>query len=559
MRAESETSTLDGGDAQTSRSLIPAGLLRLILLRYRGALRRYVFGSGKKRVMTIVGLCLFAMFALPQFLVRAPMNVDPVNLRRWLPLGFMLLFGLSLLAARRRTSSGFLPAEVDLVFPGPFTRRQIVLYQVLHQAGILVLSAAWMSIFFRFGGTYLQRVLAIVLVLQAVNMVTASLSSLLGLLWSRGTAWVSACGVIALGLVAAMVWKVPHWPKGGDLVAWKHWMVAVRESPGVEILCVPFSPYVEIFAAADVAAALTWVSVALGVNVLLIALYVALDQGEIESMVKAVAKRQRRTATNEGITVANRAQQVRRVVPMLPWLQGVGPTMWRQLTVQYRRTGPIIAVAGPVAIAAIAAIGISMFGAIGWGVTGLVGFYLYIGMSFILRTDFRGDLDHMAHLRTVPIAPWAISLGQITASAGIMAGFVSALLLGVMAGTWPPRADVVWAAVILVLPLCFTLVAIDNAAFLLVPVRWKDTNVNAGFDPANMARHMLLMLVKTVAIGVLVLILFTSFAIGDALDLTFWFSAPLAVLILLPVDLGLLQICVVLFNRFDVAGDEPGS
>jgi hypothetical protein len=46
--------------------------------------------------------------------------------------------------------------------------------------------------------------------------------------------------------------------------------------------------------------------------------------------------------------------------------------------------------------------------------------------------------------------------------------------------------------------------------------------------------------------------------IGGSLDLPLWFVAPVIATVVAGVDWAMAGTCAVLFNRFNVAADEPG-
>lgn len=542
-----------------TRGLLPRGLLTLILLRYRATLRRYLFGSGKQRVMTIVGLGFVAVWILPQLLIRPPNVVASDTLRQWVPVGILVMLGVSLLTAKARQGAGFSPQEVDLVFPGPFLRRQIALYQIVYQIGPLLFMGLWMAIFLRVGENFLNRAIAFVLIGQGINLLAACSVLLIGVLRARGGTLASIVpAVIVVMLATAAVWSAPPLPLGGDFASWRLWATQLRETAIVSALCLPFVPYVEVLVGSFAGETLGWLAAAVGLNALLMSAYVALDRGEIESMVQMVKKRHRRHSPDEGISVPRSATLAQRTVPMLPWLGGAGPTMWRQLTIQFRRFGVLGSLLAPVLLAILGAVIVKTLGTMGGVFAGMLCFYTYLGMSVILKCDFRGDLDHMPHLRTLPVSAQAIAAAQIASSAIVMSAVVLPLALGILFGASALTAEALFAAMVGVVPLCAAIVSIDNAAFLLVPVRINTSTMNAGFDPALMARTMLLFLLKLLGLGALAAVIGTMIWVGGVLDLPLWFVAPVSAAVVAGVDWAMVGACAVLFNRFNITADQPG-
>ncbi|MGD0517196.1 MAG: putative ABC exporter domain-containing protein, partial [Thermoguttaceae bacterium] len=111
-------------------------LIKLLRFRFRGALRRSFRGIKTVRgaIFFMLGLGTLLLWLGPQVMVmfvagHAP-RVDPQMLRDVLPL---VLFGVSLMAvlsAARMEGIHFTAAEVDFLFSGPFSRRQLLFYKL---------------------------------------------------------------------------------------------------------------------------------------------------------------------------------------------------------------------------------------------------------------------------------------------------------------------------------------------------------------------------------------------------------------------------------------------
>lgn len=103
----------------------------------------------------------------------------------------------------------------------------------------------------------------------------------------------------------------------------------------------------------------------------------------------------------------------------------------------------------------------------------------------LFRNDFRSDLPHMDWLKSLPLPPWQIVLGEILAPWCLLVG-LQWLLLVAMAGVsvgleWPDgpalpqwRGPILIAAAMLVPPVDFLLLCLPNAAALLFPA-WVST------------------------------------------------------------------------------------
>ncbi|HRJ50187.1 MAG TPA: hypothetical protein PKU91_06620, partial [Phycisphaerales bacterium] len=152
------------------RSVLPRGLRRLIVLRYRGTMRRMLFGSGKQRAFGLLGLGLMSLYLIPTIASgRSRSGHIPTDQALlWLPVFVVLIVAVQAAFRGRRSGFSFLPSEIDLVIPGPFSRRQLLVYQLAYQSGPTILMAAWLAAFVRSEGTYLATVLGIALTAQCV-------------------------------------------------------------------------------------------------------------------------------------------------------------------------------------------------------------------------------------------------------------------------------------------------------------------------------------------------------------------------------------------------------
>ena len=93
-------------------------------------------------------------------------------------------------------------------------------------------------------------------------------------------------------------------------------------------------------------------------------------------------------------------------------------------------------------------------------------FYLAGGLRF----DFRDELDRMETIKAWPVAPWRLFLAMLAPQVLLISVLVAVAVLvrSALAGVLEPIALAAISAVPL---LVFAWVALDNAVFLLVPVR----------------------------------------------------------------------------------------
>ena len=191
-------------------------------------------------------------------------------------------------------------------------------------------------------------------------------------------------------------------------------------------------------------------------------------------------------------------------------------------------------------------------------IAGFVGGYVItmtVFMSSMFAFDFRGDVDRIDVLKSLPIRPAAMVIGQLTAPV-VFISFMQALVLAVMAYASSKETVTfgLHAAIPLTIPFNFLLFGVDNLLFLLFPTR----NLNAApGDFHLMGRYVLLNLAKFVTLG-----LATTLAAIAAIPLyVLTHRALLAMtaawIILAGCAAALVPFLALAYRQFDVAHDTP--
>src|SRR5689334_649958 len=108
-------------------------LFKLMTLQARAAVRRSLRGvkSARGAVFFAVGVVVFLLWIGPTLLTLHLTRrdaVDPAKVREYLPAALLLACAGALLAPGDKALY-FTPAEVNFLFPGPFSRRQLLGYK----------------------------------------------------------------------------------------------------------------------------------------------------------------------------------------------------------------------------------------------------------------------------------------------------------------------------------------------------------------------------------------------------------------------------------------------
>jgi hypothetical protein len=175
----------------------------------------------------------------------------------------------------------------------------------------------------------------------------------------------------------------------------------------------------------------------------------------------------------------------------------------------------------------------------------------------LIAFDFRGDLDRMDVLKSWPVPPVPLVLGQLLTPVLIIC-VVQWIALAVIASTLEGGGTAMQAAfgaAALIMPFNFLLIGLDNLLFLLFPSRAMTPTPG---DFQVMGRLLLTYLVKLVILGV-------AAATAALIAVPVYFltgrnlPAGLTAAWLVLAGFAAAQVpCIVLaFHRFDVARDIP--
>lgn len=549
--------------ANPDRSLLPASLVKLVGRRYWGVLRRLVTGGAKRRGFTALGGLIVALWLLPAMVSsrRGPM-ADPETVLRWGPLILAGMTLLPILFQSRQSPIAFTPAEVDFVLPGPFSRRQLVLYRLLYLTGPLVLMAAWFGLLFRMPSGPVLSFFSFLLLGQFTQLVAMNLNALRDWLGNRWLAVNAATSALVLGAVG---WAVLGAKSSlGQAGPWSFqtaadvflFLRALRHQPILELSLGVFDPFVRGLAAQSIGEASPWLGTAALINLALITILLRLDRGQIEQLVLAS---QRQTELLErmrrGSVLRAKPSSASQRVPMPPFARGAGPLFWRQATSAYRALGPrllTLLVVGTVCIAYF----IGTRGAFAKAI-----YPMLIAMtpviSGFMKGDFRGDLEHLPMLKALPIPPIAMVAGQIALPVCILCA-AQGLVVGSLWAAMP-TGDLLTALLLLALaiPMNVVMTCIDNAIFLFAPIRSGAGHQAPGFDPARMGRQALVGIIKLLALGGAgVLAAGPAFLVYRGTD-SLNAAIATAGLVFAALIWPSLQTVAVAFNKFDPAIDQP--
>jgi hypothetical protein len=540
-------------------------LMRLIQI---STLRRLFRGARTPRgaFLIIFTIAIFAMMMLPSLFIS---NMRDNAGGRFFggmaePYLAPLLLGTTLMfvfSSAGEKALYFSPPEVDFLFPAPFGRRDLLVFKLAQTLLSLVFMAFLFSLsFLIYLNLWLSAFVGTFLALAFVQLLALS-SAFLGQIVAeqaytrRRRLILLSIGVLVFAALAQMLWQTPV-QSPAELAR------NFRASWTGMVVLAPFEVFSHAILATRVFPDLIcWSAGGLAINLALLALIFRLDADYLESAAAVSQKlyeKIQRMKQGGGVSFPVSEKAARTRLPRFPWLGGAGPLAWRQTLIAMRtsRFALIISlgIAATLAVLGLVAdrnrTGPDFVSGMGVGFTA----YLTFIFSMQLPWAFRGDIEHMDSLKTLPITPLALAAGELAGGVVVLAVIQLVVLAALLAAEGNPA--MIMTAAAFIVPFDVLMLGVSNLLFLVYPVRLIQTSAP---DFQLMGRMMLLMLLQF-------LILIPSLGLPAASGaLVFWASglswpafAVTSWLVLL-AELPMILIALAwVFQRFDPSTDMPG-
>jgi len=475
---------------------MPNSLWMLLSLNFRATFRRVILGARTLRgiLFLALGMLVVCLWLLPSlyYAGRAP-QTDPRTMQAVFPFALLAFCLGNLVTSFAETAVAFTPAEVDFLFSGPFSRRNLLFYKIARSAlGTLLTTIILAIIFMRFSVSFPAACVGVWLTVQFMQlfaMVMVMLGQSVGQrLYGAGRQAI-ALVVVLLGVIALVS------SRGGALADGPaRLMQEMQSTLAGKVLLAPFSVFARTIAAASLAALVKWGALALLIDLVMLVLVMALDANYLEASAAASQRRYRRLYRGRrGTVVAMGATAAKLRLPSLPFWCGIGPVAWRQLLGAMRSArGTFVMMA--IIIVGFAALIVKHQPGHGGAVDVRIGAAIWINLFFVslLRFDFRDDLDRLDLLRSLPIHPWAVVVGELVAPVLVLLAVQTVLGVAALLGPGVHWRYLVAAGAFAV-PFNVFLVGVENLFFLWFPLR--SAGLIAG-DMQLFGRQMVLGLVK---------------------------------------------------------------
>ena len=551
----------------------------------RGALRRQVarLRTPKGLLLAVLGLGMLVLWLgilIASALERSA--VDPDEVRASVRVTGAILTVVTLASALTHRGLSMPREEIERLFASPVRRSDLVRYRLVANLGRSALGAIVLGVVF-LGRTPepLFGFPAILLAMVTLPVLGQLAAILFGAFEQRfverflrrpaklvfyvavpvlgGLVGLFVVGSIGRGLDASLS------EEDGPLGAMSA-VVQLVQHPWVERLTLPFEPWARAASATSAVEFWPWFAAC---SVIFVVLYelcarLPIDVRELSLETAAnTADRLRRLRRVGGGASAAKASRLGR---KLPWTFGRGPggaVAWRKQAEIVRKARGTLWVSSLVVLVLLLITGTAISGdsdnvrLIQFSVITVLGtLYLCSGLRF----DFRDDLDRMATIKAWPISARRLFLATILPEVLFVSLLLGSALVvrAVLSGGWHPSLPVF---ICFLPPSVFAWLAVDNAVFLVAPVR-----IVPGQEGAlqNAGRALVLLFVRGVVMGIVggvcvgavaaMHVLGPRLGLGEmqiwAVGLTIGFVA------LLSMDAILVLIGGRLLASFDVARDR---
>ena len=412
--------------------------------------------------------------ALLQRLLLSPEKLAERNafVRDYAAIGMFVGWLMLVLTSSGKYALAFTPAEVEFLFPAPLPRRQIIAYKLARG----VPNTALMAVLFTFAapasGSWPVTAIGLFLTIEffqlsavAVALVRQTASAH-AYTWTRRAALVAGVSILAWAAGFALLKDAA----GG----WREAVDSFRNSWIGALLLAPFQPFCRLCAAQELNLATGgYAAAAAVIDAVLVALIMLLDAAYLE------------TAAAVSEKLYRRVQQLQRGV----WSSNVRPDRSRSLAhaaaTGRRRSDCVATIAAPVAIfdgLALLAAGRSALALAVLIVRDTedvrLGLALLLGQLTILESlvaaflplGLRADVDRLDALKSLPLSPAALVVGEIVPAAMVLSLGQCLLLAGMTAMSDKLFVAAVSAACF-ALPLNLLLLGLSDLLFLIFPYR----------------------------------------------------------------------------------------
>jgi putative ABC exporter len=473
-------------------------LVLLARLRARAAWRKLLrtLSRPKGALLVVFTLAFFGLVLLPNVLINRAQR-PPIDNVWFLNPAVLFGFWVVITASGRNTvATAFSLAEVEFLFPGPFTRRQLLLYKLtVSSLGPLGTALIFPIFLWQFALWWPALVLGIWLAFVFIQTTSLLFTLIVDWLGERFANWRR----FAVAAVAAML-VFSLWQTGAleNNQTPMDRLAALQSSWAAQAVLAPFAAFSHLARATTFDQLALWGGASLAANVVVVVLILRMDANFLQASLVASQRRYdwlQRAKRSGGLPSLGPRTRPRLGLPQFPRLFGAGPIAWRQSLDLMRNSARLILVLPAVLVMGAPALlmGQEANHAAVIGMTAILGWLISTMMPLGLRTD----LQHVEVFKTLPLHASAIVWGSI-AAAVVYPSVIQIAAVGVLSALTRHWSWASTFAVCFAVPLNLLLVSSDSILVLLYP----STRQFVPGDFLTGMRLMLSYLAKVLFVGV---------------------------------------------------------
>lgn len=543
-------------------------LLRLRMNALGRSLKRFL-STIRGKLVAVGGLFVLLAFVAPVFLdffsVSTYVSVfDTDTLRKQTTLVlFLMLFFVFI----RSKKSGviFSPDEVEHLFSGPFTRRQLLIFKLVTALSQVVVSSLFFTLAYaRFTPDFTFAGIGVFLcfTFQSYLIIGFGLFAQISAKIARRNLRVLLGVILLLILVATPL--VVSISNGIDYTlpaSFNEFTNQVADSNVGKIILAPLGVFTNIIFSNETSAPIwVWIAIAVFQIGILIVVIVRLDVNFLELNAAESQRFQKKVNDAKRLGVVVSRKEYKRSIPLLPFWNGIGPIIWRQFLESFRYSANLLPA---VAIIVLITCGFSFFSGDDSfpldfqdeRISTTIGFIAGVsaGMTtliFVLLAPvgFRSDIERIDVLKALPLPDRMVVIGQLLGASLILTAVQTLVCVVFVCLTqqW------IWLLAILgTLPLNYLLFAISGMILLWYPTKPSDESLaSLGGNVISMASIYFAMMIVAVVIGL-------------PAGMVYAFSENVAATIIVAILLGVFWCAIVTslavsaYKNFDVSSDTP--
>lgn len=532
-------------------------LFMLVWLQFKGWLRRqFTGGSTGRKVFTGIGVIFFLLWLAGASIGMAfQKGRAPPDIMDTLPFYLTAFALLPIIFGNEDRAIAFTPAEIDFLFPGPFSRRQLVVYKLFKLvlgsiAGGLIFSLWLRSFAGRISFAFLGASLSLVF----INLLTTVLALARDVLDERRYAW--ARWALTMVLVGSVAWVA--WSAQLNSASFTQTLKTLSESTTAAVLTAPARVFSHVFASQSWGEALPWTGACLAMILGAAGTVLLLDKGYMQAALAASQRRQAKLARLGRGFAPTGGKPVKAVnIPTFAGLGGAGAIVRRQLITAVRTSRGwmvmfvVAAAYGFVVSRLTGNAGARSAGTLAGMIPGVL--VLLLMMPQMLRFDFRGDLDHLDLLKTLPIAARSVAWAELAVPVTILTLLGWVIAGGVSAFMEVSPGTLVMGA-LAVTPIAVLVIGLENFVFLLMPTRlFAPGQASMQFSGRRILMMLSRLLFMGVGGGLVAGVGALTWAVSGSVPTTY--AACWATLCLIAA--AVVAAVAWAFARFDVSVDMP--